>query len=307
MVLLLTLPSLKLNAMPHNAGKRLVEAIKKQLGRIEYFSSAGNVSPNLAVHEMRKSFKRLRALLLFYDEYPEEFPQEFVTQIKSYGRSLSAMRESYVNIQIFERLAATDNLIAERKIKAAKEKLQAKNREIIDNNFFGGGGLQNLHAFLEALEKQVIRMEIDRTSQLQLAKQLVVSYQKAFDCYQIVGNNSDGDEIHNLRKKLKRLWYQFDLIQYLHPRYFRLKSDQLNKITEQLGEDHDLFVFLNDLKIDNPGFGTSEMEIIENKVEHLREINLLKLNPRLKQFFNDPPSFFTQKMEQFFKVSFLFP
>jgi hypothetical protein len=93
----------------------------------------------------------------------------------------------------------------------------------------------------------------------------------------------------------------------LHPRYFRLKSDQLNKITEQLGEDHDLFVFLNDVKIDNPGFGTSEMEIIENKVEHLREINLLKLNPRLKQFFNDPPSFFTQKMEQFFKVSFLFP
>lgn len=46
--------------MPHNAGKRLVEAIKKQLERIEYFSTAENVSPNLAVHEMRKSFKRLR-------------------------------------------------------------------------------------------------------------------------------------------------------------------------------------------------------------------------------------------------------
>ena len=76
-------------------------------------------------------------------------------------------------------------------------------------------------------------MEIDRPSQIQLAKQLVISYQKAYDCYQIIGNDSDGDEIHNLRKKLKRLWYQFDLIQYLHPRYFRLKSDQLNKITEQ--------------------------------------------------------------------------
>lgn len=293
--------------MPHNAGKRLVEAIKKQLERIEYFSSAANVSPNLAVHEMRKSFKRLRALLLFYDEYPEEFPQAFCVQIKNYGRLLSTMRESYVNIQIFERLTETNNLIADRKIKSAKEKLQVKNREIIDNSFFGSEDFQNLLRFTKLLEQQAVRMEIDRPSQIQLAKQLVISYQKSFDCYLLIGNNSDGGEIHNLRKKLKRLWYQFDLIQYLHPRYFRLKSDQLNKITEQLGDDHDLFVFLNDLKNDNLGFDVSEIEIIENQVEHLREINLIKLNPRLKQFFNDPPSFFTQKMEQFFKVSFLFP
>ncbi|HPE78024.1 MAG TPA: CHAD domain-containing protein [Draconibacterium sp.] len=293
--------------MPHNAGKRLVEAIKKQLERIEYFSSAANVSPNLAVHEMRKSFKRLRALLLFYDEYPEEFPQEFCIQIKNYGRLLSVLRESYVNIQIFERLAAGNNLIAERKLKAGKEKLQAKNREIIDNNLFGSEGFENLYRFTVGLEQQVVRMEIDKPSQIQLAKQLVISYQKSFDCYLLIGNNTDGEEIHNLRKKLKRLWYQFDLIQYLHPRFFRLKSDQLNKITEQLGEDHDLFVFLNDLKLDNLGFEALEIEIIENQVEHLREINLLKLYPRLKQFFNDPPSFFTQKMEQFFKVSFMFP
>lgn len=293
--------------MPHNAGKRLVEAIKKQLERIEYFSSAANVSPNLAVHEMRKSFKRLRALLLFYDEYPEEFPQEFCIQIKNYGRLLSAMRESYVNIQIFERLTENNNLIADRKIKSAKEQLQAKNREIIDNSFFGSEDFKNLLLFTKSLEQQVVRMEIDRPSQIQLAKQLVISYQKAYDCYQITGNDSDGDEIHNLRKKLKRLWYQFDLLQYLHPRYFRLKSDQLNKITEQLGEDHDMFVFSNDLKIDNLGFEATEIEIIENQVEHLCEINLLKLNPRLKQFFTDPPSFFMQKMEQFFKISFLMP
>lgn len=216
------------------------------------------------------------------------------------------MRESFVNTQIFERLTAGNNLISERKLKSAKEKLLSKNREIIDNSFFGSEGFQNLHQFTAELEQQVVRFEIDRPSQLQLAKQLVISYQKAFDCYQLIGIDSDGDELHKLRKKLKRLWYQFELIQYLHPRYFRQKSDQLNKITEQLGEDHDLFVFLNDLKLDSLGFDAPEIEIIENQVEHLREINLLKLNPRLKQLFNEPPSFFTQKMEQFFKVSFLY-
>ncbi len=45
MVLLLTLLRINKKEMPHNAGKRLVDAIKKQLERIEYFSSAENVSP----------------------------------------------------------------------------------------------------------------------------------------------------------------------------------------------------------------------------------------------------------------------
>jgi hypothetical protein len=38
-------------------------------------------------------------------------------------------------------------------------------------------------------------------------------------------------------------------------------------------------------------------------VQHLREINLLKLNPRLKHFFNEPPELFNQKIEAIFKMS----
>jgi hypothetical protein len=38
-------------------------------------------------------------------------------------------------------------------------------------------------------------------------------------------------------------------------------------------------------------------------VEHQRELNLLKLMPRLKQFFNEPPELFNQKMEKIFRLS----
>jgi hypothetical protein len=68
--------------MPHRAGKQLTETIAKQLERIEYFCTAENISPNLAVHEMRKTFKRMRALLRFYNAFPEEFSPDFILQIK---------------------------------------------------------------------------------------------------------------------------------------------------------------------------------------------------------------------------------
>ena len=63
--------------MPHTAEKRLIETITKQLERVDYFSSAENISPNVAVHEIRKTFKRLRALLKFYSDFPDEFSPDF--------------------------------------------------------------------------------------------------------------------------------------------------------------------------------------------------------------------------------------
>ena len=108
--------------------------------------------------------------------------------------------------------------------------------------------------------------------------------------------------MHELRKKLKRLWYQIDFIKFLHPRYFKLKSDQLNKITDQLGDDHDLHVFYENLIAEDYGFDEEELRILTNQVKHLRELNQMKLLPRLKQFFTVPPEEFDQKLERFFKL-----
>jgi CHAD domain-containing protein len=109
--------------------------------------------------------------------------------------------------------------------------------------------------------------------------------------------------MHELRKILKRLMYQYDFVRYMHPRFFKSKTFQLNTITEQLGEDHDLFICLNELKNEDYGFNNEELEIIENRIQHLREINHIKLSPRLKQFFANSPEAYNKKLEATFKVS----
>lgn len=289
--------------MPHIAGKRLTEAISKQLERIEYFSSAENVSPNLAVHEMRKTFKRLRSLVHFYIDYPDEFPPDYSTQIKYFGRSLSVMRESFVNVQIFERIVTENHIIPERKMKSFREKLAEKNRLVIEQGFLQAEGYLPIQNFGKLLARQLERFEIGQPSLLQIVKQLEVSYLEAFELFKQISADSEPEKIHELRKKMKRLMYQYDFIRFLHPRFFKSKTFQLNNITERLGEDHDLFVFLEDIKNTEHDFTNVEFEIIENKVQHLREVNQVKLFPRLKQFFSDTPLIFNQKLETIFKVS----
>lgn len=293
----------KREIMVQDAANRLITALQKQTDKIIYFCSVENVSPNLAIHEMRKSFKRLRALLWFYIEFPEEFPPEYKNRIKEFGHSISTARESFVNIHIFEKISAGNNLIPDQIIRTTKEKLAEKNRILVEDNFLSKTGCLSIKDFINDFELQLVKIEIDRPSHLQLLHQLINSYEKAYNCFLQTANNSNGEVLHDLRIKLKRLWYQFDFIKFIHPRYFKVKSDQLNKITEQLGEDHDLYVLALEVEQNDYGFNSQELEIIKNQIQHTRELNLLKLQPRLKQFFNEPLEVFVEKMNEFFKIS----
>ena len=288
--------------MPHRAGKQLTETIAKQLERIEYFCTAENISSNLAVHEMRKTFKRMRALLRFYNAFPEEFSPDFILQIKYFGRALSHLRESFVNLQMFERISVGNTMIPERKIRAARELFAEKNRVVVEKGFFAAEGCDTIMKFTGKLATQMEDDSLPLPSQQQFISELEDSYLKSYRIYQNLTVFSEPEMIHELRKKLKQLYYQFDFIRYVHPRFFKLKTYHLNNITEQLGEDHDLHVFLVELKSGFLDFDNIDLQILENQVQHHRELNLIKLNPRLKQFFKDLPEEFNLKMEKIFKV-----
>jgi CHAD domain-containing protein len=289
--------------MPHNVGKKLIEAIGKQLEKIEYFSSVENVSPNLAVHELRKVFKRLRALLRFYSDYPVDFPPDFHKQLAYFGRSISEIRESYINLQVFERICSGDLMVPERKLKVYKDFLTEKNKNLIDKGYFEVELYLPFLNYGKLLNGKLDQFDLSQPSVIQVVNQLENTYSDAFVINEQIWEGSDPVLIHELRKKLKRLMYQFEFVRYMHPRFFRGKTFQLNNITDQLGEDHDLFVFLEDMKKDQHGFETEELEIIENKIQHLREINHVKLFPRLKHFFADPPDSFNSKLESLFKLN----
>lgn len=289
--------------MAQETGNRLILTILKQTERVVYFCSVENVSPNLAVHEFRKSFKRIRALLHFFDDYPEGFPVDSRIQIQKFGRILAPLRESFINIQIFERITANQNFIPDRKLKTAKDILIEKNKTLNDSVFFADNSCGQIMNFIQTFSLQVDKYGSSPPSVKQLISPICISYLKSHTVYQTLGLQPEAGEWHVLRKRMKRLWYQLDFVKYLHPRYFKLKSDQLNKITEQLGEEHDLSVFLNELKSGQLPFDGAELKILENQVEHQRELNLLKLMPRLKQFFTESPELFNLKMEKIFRIT----
>jgi CHAD domain-containing protein len=288
--------------MVQNIGNRLVTAIVRQSQKAGYFCAAGNIPAGQTVHELRRTFKRLRALLRFFNEIPDTPAILLQKEIQNFGKLLAPLRESTVNVDIFEREVSVNQLLPEKRIRNAREMLVQKNKHLLERGFRENNLNNTISSFLRDFETVLSANSRELPARGHLFQELRQSYLKSFILYKQLPVNPHPEEWHELRKKLKRLWYQLDFIRFLHPRYVKLKTDQLNKITDQLGDDHDLHVFSEDFKAEGYGFDPEELLILENQVEHLRELNQLKLQPRLKQFFAAVPEEFDQKLERFFKL-----
>lgn len=289
--------------MTLDTDKRLVPIFLKRLERVNYICSVENISPNVVVHEIRRSFKRMRAFLKLFSHSTNPFFKESNKQIVLHGKSLSTLREAYVNIQVFDRVATENTLIPERRIKVIKDAFIENNKAHIQNSFSEKENLKAIRKLMKQFESQLQILSDEHPSKKQLLDQFQKSYHKCYNSLQVVNKEFDSEELHRFRKKLKVLYYQMGFLKFIQPKYFKPKSDQLHTITEQLGQDHDLYVFLNEIEQGEYGINDTELEIFRNQIHHLREINLLKLNSRLKHLFADEPEIFNQKMNQVFGFS----
>ncbi len=274
----------------------------RQAAKAGYFCTAENISVNQKVHELRRGFKRSRALLWLFIEIPESSALQLSENIRNFSRLLAPLRESAVNLELVDREIAANTLLPEKKIKVAHELFSDKNKLLLERGFWENNLYNTIRTFFDGFEEVLKVNNGELPGKIHICREISRSYITSYHLFRQMPENPHPEEWHNLRKKLKRLWYQLDFIRFLHPRYLKLKTDQLNKITDQLGEDHDLHVFSQEMRNEKYGFDEEELRIINNQVENLRDLNQLKLQPRLKQFFSSSPAEFAQKLERILKV-----
>lgn len=288
--------------MVQNIGNRLLETISRQADKAGYFCTAENIPVNQKVHELRRAFKRLRALLRFFREIPDSPSLQLSKDIRNFGKLLAPLRESAVNLDLFEREISANTMLREVKIRQVREQLTSSNIELPGRGFIENNLNNTIRTFFDGFDKILVMNNGEMPSKHQIYREAYQSYITSYNIYRMLPPEPHPEEWHELRKKLKRLWYQLDFIRFLHPRYFKLKTDQLNNITDQLGDDHDLHVFMEEMISVGYEFDEEELRIVNNRVENLREMNQLRLRPRLKQFFSASPEEFNQKLMHFFKV-----
>ena len=79
------------------------------------------------------------------------------------------------------------------------------------------------------------------------------------------------------------------------------RPSSVNKLTDLLGEDHDIHVFSEDIISSGYELDSHSLNTLINRVNHLQKENLRELENHLELFFKESPLNFHNNLAQFFK------
>lgn len=282
--------------MVHGPVNQLTRTILSEVEKVKYYASSEDLPPNLAVHALRKSFKRLRALSWFYNYIPGGCAEKTRKDIRQFGRMLSPLRDSCVNTDLFDNGLSEINFVPERK-KVTGEKLYLKNKTLIERKYRDGNIRGAIQLYFAGFESKLVKAGSGKVTGVHITRELSHSYLKSFSMYRELPGDISAEELHRFRKKLKRLYYQLDFIQLLLPEQFRQKTEQLDRINDRLGDELDLNLLIKELRFPEYVLSPEEISILETQTDHLRRLIRAELRPLTEEFFCELPEEFEQKLK----------
>lgn len=211
-----------------------------------------------AVHEARKNLKRLRALLrLVRDSMPDAGFRAEHEALRDIGRSLAPARDARV---LLETLAALydryDGLVADGAFAGLDRALTTRHREV--RRALAPLAVDAVSALLAA-GARLRSLDPLSTEFDDVGRNLRRVYRTASRRMRAAAETGHPSRLHGWRKRVKDLRYELEFLEPLQPALIGAQVDELDRLGELLGLDHDLVV-LADTVMAESGSGSSDRE-----------------------------------------------
>jgi CHAD domain-containing protein len=199
------------------------------------------------VHEARKTFKRLRALLALYqDALAEDEFRDLNHQIRDIARALAGMREIQAMLDSLGQLEQRFGRGGHGKVlKALRVDLEAKRLESSLPGRAPSLDLLQIHEGLGQVAHSLAHIRVQGDGFEMIDPGLRRTYRAARhwheQAYALDRSETGGDEtFHEWRKALQRHWRHMQLLTPGWPNHLRARAQLAHEIAETIGQDHDL-------------------------------------------------------------------
>ncbi len=200
--------------------------------------------PGTAVHESRKSLKRVRAVArLVRGELGDV---EFERQNEAFrdaGRLLSGSRDSQVLIESLDGLTKRYPLEVRAIQLGAFRTGLARARDTASTDLDGDGGpLHGVESTLLPARESVEGWQLRKPGFDALGPGLERIYRRGRRAYSAAIKEPTAENLHEWRKRTKDLWYSLQLLEIADPARMKPLARTAHRLSELLGDDHDLVV-----------------------------------------------------------------
>ncbi len=274
---------------------------RKQIEGAIAIASGAEECKETPVHGTRKHLKKARAALrLVRKEIGRGLFQQQNACLRDAGRLISEIRDAEVRLQTVRQLQR----IKQRRNGAGYRKLE----EILTIE------LENFVAGFAEWQTQVIPMlekacaapddwSLTHFDCKELRRAVQLSYKQAREALGEAKANPNPETFHELRSKVKTLWYQLRILQPIKGVVLKSLTEELGSLGTLLGRAHDLSFLENRLRDENGRLpwqreGQNLLPVIEMSETDL-QTGATELAER---FFTEPPREFGKRIAAWFDV-----
>jgi CHAD domain-containing protein len=195
--------------------------------------------PEEVVHDARKRFKRVRAVIrLARGGLGRRLADREDTRFRDAGRPLSEVRDAGVLVQAF------DGLVEGRpeSISPVREVLLRRKREVCRRVLEERDALAKVARTIEEARSDVKRWGVAGDDWDALEGGLGRIYRRGRRAFREASEAPTDESLHELRKRVKDLWYVMDILKPIRPGYTEGRGEEAHRLADLLGDDHDLAV-----------------------------------------------------------------
>ena len=257
-----------------------------------------------AIHSARKQIKKLRAVLrLVKQEIGKKAFEERLEELRKAAEYLARVRDAHVKAQALEKLARSQrkgpSAVKFVKLRAV---LRSECAEEV-RRFRKEKHRKEVQRILRKQPARFAKLRIKCDGWAAVGPGLKKSYRKARESRDVAQLDSSPENLHTWRKRVKDLWYNTQLLKPIWPEQMSAAADELEKLGEFLGDDHDL-VILRQTAIRKSIVPDLETEV--NALLGLIDARRAELQkPAFEmgaRFFEEKPSDFCERLHRYWKL-----
>ena len=168
--------------------------------------------------------------------------------------------------------------------------------------FGKGEAVRSVERLLRQASKEVDYLKVDGKGWNALCPGVKAAYSKGQEGYQTVLKDPSSENFHDWRKHAKDLWYQVMLLRPLWPEQMDAMAQELETLTEYVGDDHDLAILSQTLEEHLGEANQHELEILKRSIERRQDelrASALALGSR---FYAEKPSAFCDRLAGYWQI-----
>jgi CHAD domain-containing protein len=259
-------------------------------------------NPGTAVHEARKDLKKLRSVLrLVRHDVGEDLYERENVRFRDAGRALSGARDAQVKLETVAALRERfDERFREDELALLVHALEAERERLADP---GGDALALDRAMgaIEAGRDAIADWPLHGDDWSLIGPGLRRTYRRGRSRLADVRSEVNDEAIHEWRKRVKDLWYDVRLVRNAKDAVLSEMADWLHRLSDLLGDHHDLAVLRDDAVERRELFADGALEKLLGAISERQDelaANAIDLGERA---YAEKPKAFERRLRAYWK------